>query len=351
MTLAIPDLTSSMSHANILVTGATGLVGSHLLYQLVSKGHRVKALIRENGNMNDVRHVFSFYGDDKKALVDQIEWINGDVTDYFSLIDALQDIDQVYHVAAYVSFNPAHRAMMYRINEEGTANVVNACIVQQVKKLCYVSSIATLGGSVNGHPADEMSAWQAQENHSHYSKSKFLAEMEVWRGTKEGLPAVVVNPGVILGPGNPQRSSGKLFSLGQKGSRFYTSGGTGYVDVRDVVNAMIMLMESDIQDERYVLVSENLSFRQMLNLMAHQFNVAKPSRLATPLITTLAWRLDALRARFTRSEPRFTRENARTSNNTSHYNSDKFIHQFNYQFIPINQSIADTAQWIKQEQG
>jgi nucleoside-diphosphate-sugar epimerase len=338
-----------MSHANILVTGATGLVGSHLLYQLVNDGHRVKALVRETGNLNDVRQVFSFYGDGKAMLVDKVEWVEGDVTDYFSLLDALQNIDHVYHVAAYVSFNPVHRAQMYRINEEGTANVVNACIEQEVKKLCYVSSIATLGGSVNGLPSDEMSAWQAQESHSHYSKSKFLAEMEVWRGTKEGLPAVVVNPGVILGPGNPQRSSGKLFSLGQKGSRFYTSGGTGYVDVRDVVSAMIMLMNSSVQDERYVLVSENLSFRHILNLMAQHFCVTQPSRLASPFITSLAWRLDALRALLTGSEPRFTRENARTSHNTSHYSSEKFIRQFNYRFIPVTQSIADTIAWIKQE--
>lgn len=336
-----------MSTPNILVTGATGLVGAHLLHKLVTNGHQIRALIRNTASLTDVENIFAFYNDASIDLIQNIEWVTGDVLDYYSLEDALAGIEKVYHAAAHVSFVPAQRKLMYRINEEGTANVVNACIDAGIRKLCHVSSIATLSDSGNGIPSDETSVWLAGERHSHYSTTKFLAEMEVWRGTKEGLPAVIVNPGVILGPGNPARSSGKLMELGRKGSRFFTSGGTGYVDVRDVVNAMVMLMESPIEDERFVLVAENLPFRQLLNLMAKHFGTLAPTRRATPLLTSLAWRLDALRARLTSTEPRFTRENARTSNNTSHYSSDKFMNLFNYYFTPIEQTIAETAAWMK----
>ena len=325
------------------------MVGAHLLYKLLMQQREVRALLRDGSKLDEVRRIFSFYGDDAVNLMDRIEWVRGDVSDYYSVVDALAGVEKVFHCAGYVNFDPRFRKQMYQINEEGTANVVNACLEMHVSKICYVSSIATLGSSLNGNLTNEMDAWQENESHSHYSISKFRAEMEIWRGIREGVPAVIVNPGVIIGPGSPARSSGLLFDAARKGMKYYTSGGTGYVDVRDVVDAMIRLMDSDIVDERYVLVSANKSFHWALTSICNALGVNEPSKLASARLTSFAWRLDAVRAFFTQTPPRFTRENARTSHSVSNYSAEKFITAFNYQFIPIEQSIVDAAGWMKRE--
>jgi nucleoside-diphosphate-sugar epimerase len=335
-----------MSKTNtVLVTGGTGLVGSHLLVKLVAAGHSVRAIQRSSSDLTLVERLFTHYHPQQPELFTKIQWTEGDVTDYYSLLDAMEGVSKVYHSAAFVSFNPGDKKQMFRVNEEGTANVVNACLKTGIEKLCYVSSIATLGSANNGHSIDEDSIWQADEHHSNYSLSKFRAEMEVWRGTKEGLNAVVVNPGIIIGPGDMTRSSGALFKSVSNGMPFYTLGTSGFVDVRDVVNAMILLTESDANDERFVLTAENLSYQTIFTLVSDALNVKRPSREAKPWMTSLAWRLDALKSFLTRADRKFTRENAKTAHNVSHYSSERFCTRFNYKFIPIDKAIADTAKW------
>ena len=228
----------------ILVTGGTGLIGSHLLYRLLANGYKVKALCRKGSSKKDVKDLFDFY--EASPLFFKIEWVEGDVQDYYSILNALHHVTHVYHCAAMVSFRPSDRKMMYSVNVEGTANVVDACIEKKITKLCHVSSIATLGKSHNGSLIDEECYWQSDDNHSFYSQTKYKAEMEVWRGIKEGLKAVIVNPSVVIGPGNPNKSSGELLQKVSKGMRFYTSGSTGFVPVKDVVCSMICLMNSRI---------------------------------------------------------------------------------------------------------
>lgn len=330
----------------VLVTGGTGLVGSHLLLRLTKDGHQVRAIYRSSSQIEKCKMLFAFYKADD-TLFQNIEWVQGDVTDYFSVLDALEGIDFVYHAAAFVTFDPKRKYEMLEINEEGTANIVNASLEKGIKKLCYVSSIATLGSPLNGNLIDEETAWQSDEAHSAYSLSKFRAEMQVWRGIKEGLNAVVINPGVIIGPGELSRSSGALLARIKRGMNFYTLGSTGYVDVRDVVNAMVLLLESDISDERYVLVAENLSFQQFLVKAAEIFKSKAPRYQATPFITNLAWRIDALISFCVRRTPGFTRENARTSHSKSAYSSKKFKDQFHYQFINVNDSVSHVNNWLK----
>jgi nucleoside-diphosphate-sugar epimerase len=329
----------------VLVTGGTGLVGSHLLYRLVTDGFRVRAIYRQAGQIEKCKTLFSFYHADE-ALFQSIEWVEGDVVDYFSVADALEGIDFVYHAAAFVTFDPKRKQEMLEINEEGTANVVNACLEKGIQKLCYVSSIATLGSPVNGNLIDEETSWQSDEAHSAYSLSKFRAEMQVWRGIKEGLNAVMVNPGVIIGPGELSRSSGALMARIKRGMFFYTLGSTGFVDVRDVVNAMVLLMQNDISDERFVLVAENLSFHQLIVKAATVFKSKAPRHQATPFLTGLAWRIDALASFLLRRSPGFTRENARTSHSKSAYSSKKFQERFQYQFISVDDSVRHVNRWF-----
>jgi dihydroflavonol-4-reductase len=336
------------SPQKILVTGATGLIGTHLLHALLQNGYDVKALYRSEAQIANSTKIVGFYGSQAQQSVSQIEWVKGDVCDYFSIMDALDGVDWVFHCAAMVSFDPRDKKEMFLVNDEGTANVVNASLAMGVKKLCHVSSIGTLGKPVNSHSVDEDTAWQSDDDHSQYSLSKFKAEMEVWRGTKEGLPAIVVNPGVVIGAGDNHRSSGALFGKVLKGLNYYTNGITGFVDVRDVANFMVMAMESQRENERYVLVSENLSYKTLLTNVANALNVTPPLREASPLLTGLAWRIDKMMYWLLGKKPSFTRENARTSHAVTHYTSKKAKEHFAINFSPINQAIADTAAWLNQ---
>ena len=188
----------------ILVTGSTGLVGAHLLYKLISNNEKVRAIYRNEGKLNNVKKVFSTYIDDYKNLFENIDWVKADILDIPSLSKAFKGIDYVYHCAAFVSFEPDKYHLLRRTNIEGTANIVNLCISNSIKKLCYVSSIATIGNELNNNPITEDSVWNPEEEHSVYAITKYGAEMEVWRGTQEGVDAIIVNPGVILGVGKTQ---------------------------------------------------------------------------------------------------------------------------------------------------
>ena len=246
-----------------LITGSTGLVGTHLLLELAKKHDKIRATHRASSDLQSVYETFALYVDDPGIYYDKIEWIEADVTDFDALIQALDGVEYVYHTAAFVSFDPRYRHTMNQINVEGTANLVNACLEKKVKKLCYVSSTAALGNAPSGELIREDMIWTHSKNISSYSVSKYQYEMEVWRGMAEGLQAVIVNPSIIIGPGDWNRSSSYLFSAVWKGMKFYTEGVTGYVDIRDVVHTMINLMVGDFSSERYTVSAENLSYRQV----------------------------------------------------------------------------------------
>ena len=185
----------------ILVTGGTGFVGSHLLFDLAKSGEKVRAIHRKNSDLEAVKKVFSYYTDEKNAekLFRSIEWTEADITEIPALTSAFENITRVYHCAAFVSMGAGHEKVMRRVNIKGTANVVNLCITEKIEKLCYVSSIASLGKPVKGKIIEEDNLWNPEENHSDYAITKYGAEIEVWRGSQEGLDVVIVNPGVILG--------------------------------------------------------------------------------------------------------------------------------------------------------
>jgi dihydroflavonol-4-reductase len=330
----------------ILVTGGTGLVGTHLLLELTKKYDKIRAIRRPTSDLRSVLETFALYEDDPAYNFDKIEWAEADLTEFESLLDALDGVDRVYHTAAFVSFDPRDRQVMIRSNAEGTANLVNACLEKNVKKLCYVSSTAALGNAPAGEMITEDMTWSYSKHRSAYSVSKHHAEMEIWRGMAEGLQAVIVNPSIILGPGNWKRSSSYLFSAVWKGMKFYTEGVTGYVDVRDVIRAMISLMEGEFSGERFTVTAENLSYRRVLEMIATSLDKPLPSIHATPFLISVAWRLNWLASNFNGRRRSITRETVRSSKRKALFSNEKIREATGIQFIPIIQSVQDTSRYF-----
>ncbi|MBE7696820.1 NAD-dependent epimerase/dehydratase family protein [Tenacibaculum finnmarkense] len=327
----------------ILVTGGTGLVGAHLLYHLTQKEDKIRAIYRTDEKREHVKKIFSFYTDNVEHLFSKIQWIQADITDIPSLEPVFKDITQVYHCAALVSFNPKDYQKMRQVNIEGTANIVNFSIENKVKKFCFVSSIAAVGNAINSKPIDEENEWSDSDTHSGYAITKYGAEMEVWRGSQEGLEVVIVNPGVILGSGFWQEGSGKLFTQINNGFNFYTQGITGFVGVQDVVKAMLLLMKSDnknIKNERFILVSENKSFKEILDTIADNLHKKHPAIKVSKTLSALAWRVSFLVSLLTKKKPLLTKNTARASHNISYYSSSKIEKALAFKFELINSQIA-----------
>ncbi|MFB9051695.1 NAD-dependent epimerase/dehydratase family protein [Formosa undariae] len=331
----------------ILVTGGTGLVGSHLLYRLASNNDKIRAIYRSEEKLDIVKKVFSYYTDEVDALFNRIEWIKADLLNIPDLTEAFKKITHVYHSAALVSFEPDKYYLLKQTNTLGTANIVNLCLSNNIEKLCYVSSVATLGKSLTNAPIAEDTFWNPEEDNNVYAITKYGAEMEVWRGTQEGLDAVIVNPGVILGGGIWNHGTGNLFKRVAKGSKYYTNGVTGFVAVQDVVNIMILLMDSEIKNESYILVSEHWSFKQFLQRIATHLSVALPKKEIQPWQAELGWRLDWLRNKITGKNRFLSKQMAQTINSKSVYSNSKITSLLQYNWTPIEASIQTVSKQFK----
>jgi dihydroflavonol-4-reductase len=317
----------------ILVTGGTGLVGSYLLKELVKMNKPVRALYRSAPSS-------LLTGEENR----RIEWIKGDILDVSLLFEALQGVRQVYHAAAIVSFNPSRRHELLKINVEGTANVVNTALQSGVQKLLHVSSGAAMGRIRNNQVVNETMYWTPETSNSVYGRSKYLAELEVWRGIAEGLPAVIVNPTLILGAGDWQQGSSKIFKSAYNEFPWYTQGMGGFVDVRDVVMAMILLMEHNILSERFILNAGNHYYKDVFSMIAKGFGKKPPHKKVTPFLASLVWRLEWLKSRLAKEEPMLTRETARTAQANVEFDNSKFLRAFpEFRYIPIEQSIEDAC--------
>lgn len=330
----------------ILVTGGTGLLGSHLLYSLINDGKKVRAIKRKSSNLEEVRKIFSLYSKDTESLFRKIEWVDADILIPESLEDVMEGIEFVYHAAAFVSFDPSERTLLIKNNIEGTANIVNACQHAGIKKLLHVSSTAALGRSSDEDLINENMMWIPDKENTGYSISKFKSEMEVWRGIEEGLNAVIVNPSIIFGPGFWDKGSSSMFSTIKKGMKYYTNGVTGYVGVKDVVLSMRKLMESDISGERFIVSAENLSYKEVFTLIANALNVKAPSVKATPFLAGMAWRMDAFRSIFGFKRV-ITREMAVSGMNVSRFSNKKIKESTGIDFEPIHSVVENMAQFLK----
>lgn len=337
----------------IFVTGGTGLVGMHLLFELAGSGKRIRALKRKSSDLNQVQKIFSYYAENAADLFGRIEWVDGDILDYFSMEEVLKDVDEIYHCAAVVSFDGKDRQRMISSNVEGTANLVNAAIENGVKKMCHVSSVSALGKRQNGEFVNESTNWIPTKKHSAYSESKFFSEAEIWRGIEEGLDAVIVNPSVIIGPGNWENSSARYFKTIWDGMKYYTKGVTGYVSVQDVVRAMVTLMEpenfKDCKNERYLLSAENLSFQNVFNQIADALGKPRPTVYATDFMTGIAWRAAKLAGWITGQPPVITREIASGRNEINNFDGSKITRTIEFQYEPVSEAIKKTAACLLRE--
>ncbi|MCG1034981.1 NAD-dependent epimerase/dehydratase family protein [Polaribacter sargassicola] len=322
----------------ILVTGGTGLVGAHLLYHLIKNDEKVRAIYRTKEKIKKVKEVFSFYTDDD-SLISKIEWFKADVTEVPSMIPAFVGVKKVYHCAALISFNPKDYREMRKINIHGTAIIVNLAIDAKIDKICFVGSIASVGDSLKGGLITEENEWNKENDNSGYSITKFGAEMEIWRASQEGVDVVIVNPGVILGSGFWQQGSSKLFSQIYKGFKYYTEGITGFVGVKDVVEVMVKLMNSNIKNERFILVSENKSFKEIFYMMATFFGKKMPSKKIKPWQTNIFWRISWLISLLTKKAPLLSKYSAKSAHSVSRYSSEKIENMLPFQFEKIEEVI------------
>lgn len=318
----------------ILVTGGTGLVGSHLLKELVKQfpKRKIRAIKRKSSKMDLV-----------VDIAGQIQWVEVDVLEVENLREALVGVSKIYHCAAVIAFDPSQYEWMHRVNREGTANLVNLALEEGVEKLLHVSSIAAIGRNERSNQVSETSKWEDSPRNSEYAISKYRAETEVWRGIAEGLNAVIVNPSVILGEGDWSQGSSQLIAKAAKGISFYPSGGTGFVDVKDVVNVMIGLMESDIHSERFILNGTNITYRDFLTQAATEFGKKPPQFEVNSIIASLSWRLSKILSWINRKPPLITKETAQLMQSRYFYDSSKIQTALNFQFRPLEKTIERIA--------
>lgn len=327
----------------ILVTGGTGFLGSHLIHHLLQLGEKVRVTRRRDTSLDIMKRVFAFYGADFKRMQEAIEWVEADITDIYSLESSLQGVTDVYHAAALVSFQRGDEEKMLQINARGTANLVNACLDKSIRKLCHVSSIAAIGRAENEEVIDEKVVWKASRRNSNYAISKYAAEREVWRGIEEGLQAVIVNPSIILGPGEINSGSTRLIRTVEKGLKYYTRGVNGFVDVRDVVKIMVLLMKGELSSERFIVSAENLSYKELFAYIAAGLDRPEPRYQAGKWMGEVYWRFEHLKSTLTGKKPLVTSETARTANNHYRYSNEKVRTRLNYDFMPVKQSIDDAC--------
>jgi nucleoside-diphosphate-sugar epimerase len=321
-----PLIGRTRDERKILVTGGTGFLGAYVLKNLVEKGFSVRAIRRTNK--------LPFYM--TKAILEKVEWVEGDVLDVVSLDEAMKGIDSIVHSAAVVSFGKTNRHEMYQVNVEGTANVVNIALENNIKRLVHVSSVAAIGRTTMSELVSEEKKWEENKSNTHYAISKHKAELEVWRGFSEGLGGVIINPSTILGFGDWHQSSCAIFKNAYREFPWFTTGVNGFVGVEDVAEAAVQLLLSSITEKRFIINTENISFQHLFNLIAEGFGKRKPYRQASYKMGEVAWRLEALKSFFTGQKPLLTAETARVAHSLTRFDNSallKVLPQFSY--IPL----------------
>jgi dihydroflavonol-4-reductase len=317
----------------ILVTGATGFVGSVLARQLAEQNIHIKCLKRSTSVIPTILHRYTEF----------IEWCEADILDSTTLEDAFKGVTQVYHCAAWVSFKQADKEPMINTNVNGTANVVNVCLEQDAR-LVHVSSIAAIGAAKPGELITERNYLEETPANNIYAISKLESEMEVWRGIAEGLDAIVVNPSLIIGPTAGTQGSGKLFETVRKGLKYYTKGSCGLVDVEDVASCMIALMNSDITAERYIINAENWDYKSLTETIARHFNQKAPASEAKPWMLELAWRSASFIAALTGQDPSLDKIAACAASVEQNYDNSKITTQLKFKFKPVEQTIKEVCE-------
>jgi dihydroflavonol-4-reductase len=315
----------------VLVTGGTGFLGSYIIKELVEKNYSIRAIRRSASKL-------PFYI--SPDIFEKVQWVEGDILDTVSLEDAMEGVDMVIHSAAIISFYKKDKDEMYRVNTMGTANVVNMALEKNISRFVHVSSVAALGRTkMNSHVSEEKK-WQENKNNTHYAISKYKAEMEVWRGVGEGLNAVIMNPSTVLGYGDWNTSSCRIFKTVYDGFPWYSTGVNGFVDIQDVAKVAVMLLENNMSEQRFIVNADNWTFQKLLNTIADGFGKKRPRRRATPGVINFILSLEKMKSLFTGSKPLLSKESARVANSHTYFQNDKLLNALpGFSFTPLQESI------------
>jgi nucleoside-diphosphate-sugar epimerase len=344
----ISSATSFNKNSIILVTGGTGFLGSYIIKLLIEKGYHVRAIRRNNKSANNQLPYWISNEIFASKNAGTLEWVEGDVLDVISLQDAMEGVDTVIHSAAIVSFVKKERKEMYQVNVEGTANVVNMALEKKVHRLVHISSVAALGRTTGGGHVDEEKKWEESNANTHYAKSKYKAELQVWRGISEGLGAVILNPSTILGYGNWNNGSSALFKNMYKGFSWYTTGINGFVDVEDVARATVLLMQSNISEQRFIVNGDTWPFRKLQDTMADHFGKKRPSKKTSPWLMAIAWRVEKIKSIVTGNKPLLTKESARVGQSKTWFENDKILQALpGFSFTPLEETIKKACEKYK----
>ena len=329
-----------------LVTGGTGLVGAHLLYHLIIAGEKPVALKRPTSNLQNVINIFNFYSKDGEKLFNKITWKNCDILDVIVLDEIIKNIQIIYHCAALVSFNNEFKNQMLEVNTVGTSNIIDLSLKHNIKQICYVSSIATLGK--NGDlPADENTHW-SWENKSGYAISKYLAEMEVWRGFSEGLNGFIVNPSLIIGPGFWDSGIGTIIKKTLISGPFYVSGSCGVIDVNDLTKIMISLIDKKITNERFIINSEHISYKELMTIISTQLNLTKPFIKLPQIILKILICLNIIWNKLTGKKIEISLDTVKYTKKTFLLDSSKIEKAISHSYIKTSESIKKCIELFKQ---
>jgi dihydroflavonol-4-reductase len=316
---------------HVLVTGGTGFLGAYIIKELIEKNYAVRAIKRITGKLP---HFIS------PDILSKVEWVEGDILDVVSIDEAMQDVDAVIHSAAVVSFHRQDQKEMFAINVNGTANMVNLALENDIKRFVHISSVAAIGRTMGGGTVNENKKWTNNNVNTQYAVSKHKSEMEVWRGIGEGLNAVILNPSTILGYGDWNSSSAAIFKNVYNEFPWYTRGINGFVDVEDAAKATVLLMESEHKDERFIINGENWSFHNLFNCIADHFSKKHPQRVATTTLGEIAWRMEKLKSFFTGKKPLLTKESARLAHSKTFFENDKLLKTLpGFKFTALDVSI------------
>lgn len=315
----------------IFVTGATGLVGSFICRKLVEEGYKVRALKRPNSQLSLL-----------KDLNDKIDWVEGDLLDILSLNEGMQGCQAVVHSAGFVSYHKRDEERLYKINVEGTANVVNAALRQNIKQLVHISSVGAVGRSLKRNLIDETFKWSDVDEHTAYGTSKYQAELEAFRAGVEGMDTVILNPSVVLAPGPWERSSTQLFKYVYDERPFYTDGWMNYIDARDLASIVLAALNGKLKyGERYIVSAGHIPYKQFFELAAQCFGKKSPSTRVNPYLLKGAYYLETLRSRLRGKAPLITRETLKLASQHIEFSNAKLLQSIDYQFTPIE----ETVQW------
>ncbi len=334
-----------------LVTGGSGLIGSHLLLELALQKRSLRAIKREGTDLSTVKELFQYYREqDGMALFSGIEWVDADLTDLEALKDAMKGVERVFHAAGFVSYDPRDRERLIELNAEVTKQLVDIALFEGVRAFGHVSSTSALGKPADGEPVDEAAKWKVDHRNNDYSVSKYMAEREVWRAREEGLPSFIVNPCIVLGPGDPARSSTTLIGSVADGNPFYPPGSNAFIDARDVAETLVHLLDREEQEgERFVLIGENRSFRSVMERIAEELGEKGPGIEAGRLLMEGAWRSEAALRSLTGRTPKITKTTARNGLRELCYSAEKARNAFGFSPRPVDEAIRNACTFLRRE--